>query len=324
MDIFANAILGLASQARPASRILAQSSRRTRDAALCAAVASLRRHSEAILSANARDLDASEASAAFRDRLTLTGARIEAMASGLEAVAALEDPVGRLLAEWTRPNGLATPQRAALVGRRNSSVESTDAHDVQATSPRLAAIAASTKSPTSTADATSTSVSAVALPLAIGDDFTFSNFFGVDATAARFMLDAAAAATAAAAAATTNDALDVAAIVSPTTIIATEHQPTIAASLSAKLSPRSPPSLLPSGAFDPLSSTGKQTSQLKKTTSAKRLSLPLGPHSTNFAGTRAVVRAAGCFSPRVSSDSQFLLCASDSSARRRAQSTRAF
>ena len=112
----AHAILALASQARPASRILAQSSRRARDAALCAAAASLRRDSEAILLANARDLDATEAGAAFRERLTLTNARIEAMASGLEAVAALDDPVGRLLAEWTRPNGLRLRRVATPIG----------------------------------------------------------------------------------------------------------------------------------------------------------------------------------------------------------------
>ncbi len=109
-------IKALASLARPASRVLAQSSRNTRDAALCAAAMSLRRDYEAILSANARDLDASEASAAFRDRLTLTEARIEAMATGLEAVAALDDPVGRLLAEWTRPNGLRLRRVATPIG----------------------------------------------------------------------------------------------------------------------------------------------------------------------------------------------------------------
>jgi glutamate-5-semialdehyde dehydrogenase len=55
------------------------------------------------------DLAAGEArglSAAMLDRLRLDEARIEAMAQGIEAVRALPDPLGRVLAEWTRPNGL--------------------------------------------------------------------------------------------------------------------------------------------------------------------------------------------------------------------------
>jgi glutamate-5-semialdehyde dehydrogenase len=71
--------------------------------------AHLRQQSAAILQANAADLEAAKAgglAASFIDRLTLSDARIEAMARGLEEIAELPDPVGATLAEWTRPNGL--------------------------------------------------------------------------------------------------------------------------------------------------------------------------------------------------------------------------
>ncbi len=95
--------------ARAASRELALASTATKNAALCAMAAHLRQQSAAILTANAADLEAAKAgglAASFIDRLTLTDARIEAMARGLEDIAELPDPVGATLAEWTRPNGL--------------------------------------------------------------------------------------------------------------------------------------------------------------------------------------------------------------------------
>ncbi len=106
----------LARGARQAARVLAQSGRATRDAALRAAAASLRASAEAILAANLSDLDASSAGSAFRDRLTLTPQRIEAMAAGLETVVDLPDPVGRVLAEWDRPNGLRLRRVATPIG----------------------------------------------------------------------------------------------------------------------------------------------------------------------------------------------------------------
>ncbi len=109
-------IAAMAVEARAASRQLARSSRAARDAALAAAASAMRRSAPAILSANARDLAGSTAGAAFRDRLTLAPARIEAMAAGLEAVAALDDPLGRTLAEWTRPNGLRLRRVATPIG----------------------------------------------------------------------------------------------------------------------------------------------------------------------------------------------------------------
>ncbi|MCP1216333.1 glutamate-5-semialdehyde dehydrogenase [Acetobacter orientalis] len=106
----------LAKRARLAARTLATSPTSARDRALWAAAAALREASDTILVENAKDLAASTAKDAFRDRLTLTPERIEAMARGLEDMADLPDPVGRVLEEWTRPNGLRIRRVATPVG----------------------------------------------------------------------------------------------------------------------------------------------------------------------------------------------------------------
>ncbi len=88
---------------------LALATRRAKDAALLAGAAEIRARCGAILEANARDVSGAEARAvggALLDRLRLDAARVEAMARGLEEIAALEDPIGTVIAEWTRPNGL--------------------------------------------------------------------------------------------------------------------------------------------------------------------------------------------------------------------------
>ena len=77
--------------------------------ALTAAASALRSRSAEVLAANAEDLqDARTAgsNASMLDRLKLDGARIDAIAAGLDAIAALPDPIGTTTAEWTRPNGL--------------------------------------------------------------------------------------------------------------------------------------------------------------------------------------------------------------------------
>ncbi len=102
--------------ARAASNALADSPDSLRAAGLRAAGSSLRRHAAAILAANQADVAAFTGSAAFRDRLLLNPARIEAMAQGLEEIAALPDPLARTLAEWTRPNGLRFRRIAAPIG----------------------------------------------------------------------------------------------------------------------------------------------------------------------------------------------------------------
>ena len=71
--------------------------------------AAVRARKAEILAANARDVAAAEANGvkgSFLDRLVLDDDRVEAMARGLEEVAALPDPIGTVLAEWERPNGL--------------------------------------------------------------------------------------------------------------------------------------------------------------------------------------------------------------------------
>jgi glutamate-5-semialdehyde dehydrogenase len=95
--------------ARAAAAELALVTADGRNGALVTMAAMLRNFAEAILAANADDLRAAREAgrpSAFIDRLTLTPARIEAMAKGLEDIAALPDPVGEVMASWTRPNGL--------------------------------------------------------------------------------------------------------------------------------------------------------------------------------------------------------------------------
>ena len=105
-----------ATAARKASRILGRTSVETRNAALQAMANAMRENSDRILAANARDLAAFSGTASFRDRLTLTPARVEAMAQGLDDIAALPDPLGRKLAEWSRPNGLQFQRIATPIG----------------------------------------------------------------------------------------------------------------------------------------------------------------------------------------------------------------
>ncbi len=102
-------ILDMAIRARRASALLARTPSPHKARALLAAAAALRRAQHAILSANDADIAAAEAhglSAAMIDRLRLDPARLEAVATGIEAVAALRDPVGMVIDENIRPNGL--------------------------------------------------------------------------------------------------------------------------------------------------------------------------------------------------------------------------
>jgi glutamate-5-semialdehyde dehydrogenase len=105
-----------AHAAREASRVLAATGTDRRDAGLRIMATSLRDHRQQILAANSADLAAYSGTNAFRDRLTLNEARVEAMAQGLEDVAALPDPLGRILEEWTRPNGLRIQRIATPIG----------------------------------------------------------------------------------------------------------------------------------------------------------------------------------------------------------------
>ncbi|MFM1886802.1 MAG: gamma-glutamyl phosphate reductase [Pseudomonadota bacterium] len=109
--------LGRAAQACRAT--LAQASTTVRNQALQRAAAQLRAHRPEILEANRQDMEAAQArglGAAMLDRLKLDDKRVEAMARGLEDIAALPDPVGRVLAEWTRPNGLRIQRVSVPLG----------------------------------------------------------------------------------------------------------------------------------------------------------------------------------------------------------------
>ncbi len=92
-----------------AQRELALASGEQRNQALHAMAASLRALEARILEANARDMAAAAAAGlgkAALDRLQVDALRIEAMAKGVEEIAALDDPIGAVIADWTRPNGL--------------------------------------------------------------------------------------------------------------------------------------------------------------------------------------------------------------------------
>ncbi len=108
---------GMGAAARDAAATLAQAPSATKAAAVRAAAAAIRARADLILAANARDVAAADGlSPALKDRLLLTPARVEAMAAGLDAIAALPDPVGAVVAAWTTPNGLAFEQVRVPLG----------------------------------------------------------------------------------------------------------------------------------------------------------------------------------------------------------------
>ena len=103
------AMMAIGAAAKAAARRLALASTQEKNAALDAVAKAIRASAGAILEANAEDLaDARRQGMAgsFIDRLTLTPARIAAMAEGVEVVRDLDDPVGTVIAAWDRPNGL--------------------------------------------------------------------------------------------------------------------------------------------------------------------------------------------------------------------------
>lgn len=99
----------LGRAARAAARTLAQTPPALKNQALQAAATAIRAQAAAIKAANAIDMEAGRAknlTPALLDRLELTGSRIEAMAKGIEEIAALKDPVGEVIMSTTRPNGM--------------------------------------------------------------------------------------------------------------------------------------------------------------------------------------------------------------------------
>jgi len=102
-------MLGIGQAARAASRALSIASDEVKSDALTAAAAVLRAQTTVILEANAQDMaNGAQAglSKAMLDRLLLDEARIESIANSLESIAKLNDPVGEVIADWDRPNGL--------------------------------------------------------------------------------------------------------------------------------------------------------------------------------------------------------------------------
>jgi len=118
MDIAAT-MTSLGEAARASAMTLATTTGELRNAALAAAAAILRERSSEIVSANAQDMAAARErglSGAMLDRLLLDDERVAAMASGIEAIIGLRDPIGRILEEWERPNGLRIQRVAVPLG----------------------------------------------------------------------------------------------------------------------------------------------------------------------------------------------------------------
>jgi len=106
-------------KARTAALALAVLSEEKKNEILRAIAAGIREASPAILEANGRDISAGEdrgLTSAMLDRLRLDESRLEAVAAGVEKVATLPDPVGEVLGEWDRPNGIRIQQLRVPIG----------------------------------------------------------------------------------------------------------------------------------------------------------------------------------------------------------------
>jgi glutamate-5-semialdehyde dehydrogenase len=105
----ANVMADIGRRARASARWLALAGADAKNQALSAMADAILAQQQTLLSANARDMRAGRErglAPAFLDRLELNEQRICAMAEGLRSIAALADPVGAVIAEWDRPNGL--------------------------------------------------------------------------------------------------------------------------------------------------------------------------------------------------------------------------
>ncbi|KRC80923.1 glutamate-5-semialdehyde dehydrogenase [Sphingomonas sp. Root241] len=112
-------IADMTARARTAARRLAAMTSDQKSRALLAAAAAIREASDAIVAANAEDMAAAEASGlsgALLDRLRLDAGRVEATAAGVEAVARLDDPVGKVIERVERPNGLVLTRVRIPIG----------------------------------------------------------------------------------------------------------------------------------------------------------------------------------------------------------------
>lgn len=112
-------VVALCRSARLAARALATAPSAAKNNALTIAAGRLREDAAALLEANRTDVAAARENgltAALIDRLSLTESRIEAMAQGLDQIAALPDPVGETIERWQRPNGLEISQVRVPLG----------------------------------------------------------------------------------------------------------------------------------------------------------------------------------------------------------------
>lgn len=112
-------IYRMGEQAREAAYQLAKLSCEEKNTILRAMATAIRRRVPELLEANAKDIAAGEArglSKAMLDRLLLNEERIEVMAAAIEQVATLPDPVGQILEEWERPNGIKIQQVRVPIG----------------------------------------------------------------------------------------------------------------------------------------------------------------------------------------------------------------
>jgi glutamate-5-semialdehyde dehydrogenase len=112
-------MLAIGQEARSAAAEIAVASAEAKSTALHAAARALRAGTAAVLEANARDMAAARGSgstAAFLDRLKLDEKRVAAIADSLDAIADLPDPVGTVMSEWTRPNGLEISRVRVPIG----------------------------------------------------------------------------------------------------------------------------------------------------------------------------------------------------------------
>src|SRR5438552_4786295 len=109
----------LGNRARAAARVLALAPPEQKDRALEAIERAIRANAAKILAANAEDVAevrAGRATSAFLDRLTLTPARVDAMADGVATVRAIAEPVGTVTESWQRPNGMTTERVRVPLG----------------------------------------------------------------------------------------------------------------------------------------------------------------------------------------------------------------
>jgi glutamate-5-semialdehyde dehydrogenase len=103
-------------RAQAASPRIAELSTEQKNGLLLTMADAIERHAAEILAANQKDLNGSGVEGAMRDRLLLTAERVRAMAAGMQEVAALADPVGEIVREWKRPNGLLIRQVRVPLG----------------------------------------------------------------------------------------------------------------------------------------------------------------------------------------------------------------